>query len=171
MNAAAFRESPDWYLLQSKPRQAERAEFNLRNQGFVVYRPCIRVERRRRGQRVICQESLFPNYLFIRLQRWVDNWHPIRSTRGVSRLVSFAAEPQPVPEDVVEGIRRRLEDRPAEPWLRAGERVRIAEGCFRGLEAIFQTFDGEQRVVLLLTLLQRQTRLKLPLASVRRLQR
>ena len=32
-------------------------------------------------------EPLFPGYLFIRLDSTHDNWYPIRSTRGVNRVV------------------------------------------------------------------------------------
>lgn len=161
-------ERPCWYLVQSRPRQAERAEFNLRNQGYVVYHPRLSVERIRRGRRRCCEESLFPNYLFIRLQRWVDNWHPLRSTRGVARLVGFGGEPQPVDDVLIDNIRRRLSERATEPALKAGQRVQVVEGPFRGLDAIFQAYDGEQRVCLLIELLHCQTRLTLPLDGIRR---
>jgi transcriptional antiterminator RfaH len=166
MSTAADR--PRWYLVQSRPRQAERAEFNLRNQGYTVYHPRLSVERVRRGRRLCCEESLFPNYLFIRLQRWVDNWHPLRSTRGVARLVGFGNEPQPVDDALIDDIRCRLSERPAEPALKPGQPVRIVEGPFRGLDAIFQTYDGEQRVCLLIELLHRQARLTLPLTGIRK---
>ncbi|MFB1486250.1 MAG: transcription termination/antitermination NusG family protein [Thiocapsa sp. C4-3m] len=56
------REScPRWYLVQSKPRQAERAEVNLVQQGYSVFHPQLMVERIRRGRRVVVEESLFPN--------------------------------------------------------------------------------------------------------------
>lgn len=163
-------ECPRWYLVQSRPRQAERAEFNLRNQGYVVYHPRLSVERIRRGRRLRCEESLFPNYLFIRLQRWVDNWHPLRSTRGVARLVGFGGEPRPVDDALIEDIRQRLDRQRqcVEPTLEAGQPVSITEGPFRGLDAIFQTYDGEQRAILLIELLHCPSRLNLPLSAFRR---
>ncbi len=161
-------ECPRWYLVQSRPRQAERAEFNLRNQGYVVYHPRLSIERIRRGRRLFCEEPLFPNYLFIRLQRWVDNWHPLRSTRGVARLVGFGGEPQPVDDALIDDIRRRLSKQSVEPALEAGQPVKITDGPFRGLDAIFQSYDGEQRAILLIELLHSRSRLNLPLSAVRR---
>lgn len=155
-----------WYLIQSKPRQVERAEDNLRNQGYGVYLPRCGVERLQRGRRVICREPLFPNYLFIRLDRWSDNWHPIRSTRGVSRLVTFADRPAVVEDDLIDAIRERLSEQDARPLLTPGTRVRIVDGCFRGFEAIFQTYDGNERAVLLIEFLYRQSRLTVPLHAV-----
>ncbi|CRI66069.1 Transcriptional activator RfaH [Thiocapsa sp. KS1] len=158
---------PQWYLVQSKPRQAERAEVNLVQQGYSVFHPQLMVERIRRGRRVVVEESLFPNYLFIRLRRWVDNWYPLRSTRGVARLVSFGPEPLPVGDVLIEEIRRRLEAGPTPSSLSPGQRVEIVEGPFRGLEAIFKVHQGERRVQLLIELLHRQVTLTLPIADIR----
>ncbi len=159
---------PRWYLVQARPRQAERAEINLMRQGYLIFHPRFLAERIRRGRLVKVEESLFPNYLFIRLQRWVDNWYPLRSTRGVSRLVAFGGEPLPIADELVEELRRRIGELPTEPALRAGETVRISEGAFRGLDAIFQSHHGEERVQLLIELLQREVSLTLPLSSIQR---
>ncbi|KAA6182309.1 transcription/translation regulatory transformer protein RfaH [Thiohalocapsa marina] len=159
---------PRWYLVQTRPRQAERAEWNLGQQGYQVFHPRLRVERLRRGRRCQVEASLFPNYLFVRLQRWVDNWYPLRSTRGVARLVSFGAEPAPVPDALIEQLRCRIGQIPSPPALCPGEAVVIEDGPFRGLDAIFQAYDGEQRVLLLIELLRRQVRVKLPLGDIRR---
>jgi transcriptional antiterminator RfaH len=167
-NETNIETQPQWFLVQSKPRQAERAELNLVQQGYSVFHPRLMVERIRRGRRVPVNESLFPNYLFIRLQRWVDNWYPLRSTRGVARLVAFGREPLPVDDLLIEEIQRRLEVRPTEPALRLGQKVQIVEGPFRGLDAIFKANQGEQRVQLLIELLHRQVTVTLPLADIRR---
>ena len=158
--------SPRWYLIQTKPRQGQRAETNLQNQGYTVYYPQIAVERVRKGQRVILPEPLFPNYIFIHLCRWSDNWHPLRSTRGVSRLVGFGTEPAVVPDEVISDIHARLEQVEPQALLRSGDRVRITSGCFRGFDAIFQTYDGESRVILLLEFLHKQTKLTASLADI-----
>ena len=58
------------------------------------------------------QESLFPGYLFIRLNPRTDDWQPIRSTRGVSQIVRFNDQPLPVADDIIEALRERLATRP-----------------------------------------------------------
>ncbi|MBK1643826.1 transcription/translation regulatory transformer protein RfaH [Thiocapsa imhoffii] len=159
---------PLWYLVQSKPRQEDRAEFNLAQQGYCVYRPCLMVEHIRRGRRVQVEESLFPNYLFIQLQRWVDNWYPLRSTRGVSRLVAFGGEALPVEDQLIDEIRCRLAAQPLNTVMQPGQKVEIIQGPFRGLDAIFQTHRGEQRVQLLLEMLHRPVSVTIPIADIRR---
>ena len=171
---APARPSPDteelrWYLVQCKPREDERALENLQRQGFECYRPARSVERRRHGRKCTVCEPLFPNYVFIRLNRVRDNWSSIRSTRGVLHLVRFNEFPLPVADAIIEGIRSRLDHGTAEPYLKPGERVRITKGAFSQLEGIFVTHDGQDRVVLLLDILQRNQQLTFPLDTVRKL--
>ena len=62
-----------WYLLTAKPRKDAYAEEQLNNQQYETYRPLAKRLRRRQGKMVECIESLFPRYLFIRLDKGVDN--------------------------------------------------------------------------------------------------
>lgn len=159
-----------WYLVQCKPRQDERAQCNLRNQGFVCYRPVRRVQKVRQRRRVSVVESLFPGYLFIRLDRLQDNWSSIRSTRGVSHIVSFAKEPARVPAALINQLKTSESDCIEHAAFRAGDHVRIIEGAFSELEAIYLREDGSERAILLLNLLHRQQELKVPLGSFKPLE-
>ncbi|MGV8842862.1 MAG: transcription/translation regulatory transformer protein RfaH [Pseudomonas sp.] len=155
---------PAWYLVQCKPRQDERAEEHLLRQGYGCCRPTRRREQLVRGRRQTIIESLFPGYLFVHLADDAS-WAPLRSTRGVSRVIGFGGQPLPVPDALIV----QLEQRSAalvEPLLKAGTRVRITEGCFVALDAIFVAMDGEQRVILLLNMLSRQQQISMPLTSI-----
>ncbi|MBK1705931.1 transcription/translation regulatory transformer protein RfaH [Halochromatium glycolicum] len=153
---------PRWYVVQSKPRQAERAQNCLEQQGYQVFLPRITVERVQRKQRCFVEEPLFPNYLFIRLQRWVDNWSPVRSTRGVARLVAFGSEPVPIADHLIDAIAQRCAETADPRELHAGQEVRILDGPFAGLNAIFQAPHGEQRAHLLIELLHRKVTVSIP---------
>jgi transcriptional antiterminator RfaH len=116
-------------------------------------------------------ESLFPGYLFIQLHA-DSNWAPLRSTRGVLRLVGFNGYPLPVADSLIDALRQRVsaQDRQPElPVLQSGEKVRISEGPFAELEAVFHCMNGQQRAVLLLNLLNRQQQVQIPLSSIRKL--
>ena len=141
--------TPRWYLIQTKPRQDARAEEHLLRQGFTCYRP-LQPDPSGKAKK---PESLFPGYLFIHLDRDLDNWYPIRSTRGVTRVVSFGGEPAAVRDELIEHLQQRLaaEQRAAEPASFApGERVQIRGDGFEDIEAIFVCSDGQQRSVILL---------------------
>jgi transcriptional antiterminator RfaH len=159
---------PHWYLIQSRPRQALRAEENLTRQGYTTFQPRFLTQRVRRGRRVQVEAELFPNYLFIRLNRWSDNWYPVRSTRGVARMVTFGRDPLPVAEELIDAIRQRIAQRRIEPAYKPGEQVELIDGPFAGLNAVFAAERDEERVVLLIELLHRQLRVTAPISSIRR---
>lgn len=156
--------APAWYLVHCKPRQDERAEEHLLRQGYVCYRPQQACELIVRGRRQIIVESLFPGYLFIQLAADA-NWAPLRSTRGVSRIVAFGGLPLRLDNSLIIHLQQRTAT-PVKPALEAGDSVRITEGGFAELDAIFVAMDGEQRVILLLNMLNRQQQISMPLLSV-----
>jgi transcriptional antiterminator RfaH len=163
---------PRWYLVQCRARQGDRALKNLERQGFECYRPLYERERIQRGRKQLATAALFPGYLFIRLDCIHDNWLPIRSTRGVIQIVRFNDFPLPVADGIIEQIRRRIEGQPIrEPYLTSGERVVITDGSFSGIEAIFVASDGDERVMLLLNILQGEHTVSFPIESVRKLER
>lgn len=159
-----MHEGKAWYLVQCKPRQDERAEEHLGRQGYECFRPHCQRERLVRGRILLQKESLFPGYLFVRLAADA-NWAPLRSTRGVSRLVGFGGMPLPIGDELIAELERRAQPAP-QPILQPGDKVRITAGSFAELDAIFLAMDGEERVTLLMNLLHREHRLSLPLASI-----
>ncbi|MBI5330506.1 MAG: transcription/translation regulatory transformer protein RfaH [Betaproteobacteria bacterium] len=154
-----------WYLVHTKPRQERRAFENLERQGYECYLPTIAAEKLRRGEISVIDEPLFPRYLFIRLgdQRSSMGWLPVRSTKGVSRLVTFGVEPARVEEELVGALRARsvLAAQHPQELFTPGERLRISEGPFAGLDAIYQMTDGERRVMVLIELLSKPVKLTL----------
>ncbi|WP_448107030.1 transcription/translation regulatory transformer protein RfaH [Pseudomonas azerbaijanoccidentalis] len=159
---------PAWYLIHCKAKQDERAEENLLRQGYQCYRPTYRHERTLRGKRQTLSDSLFPGYVFIQLSLH-DNWAPLRSTRGVLRTVSFGGQPVAIADDVISHLQLREHTPSSESLLKQGDLVRINQGSFAEMEALFLTMDGDERVVLLMNFLQREQRVKLPLSSVTKL--
>jgi len=159
-----------WFLIMAKSGQDERAEINLSRQGYEVYRPLARVQKTRRGKRMVVVESLFPRYMFIHLQQLVDDWAPIRSTYGVLTLVRFGQYTAVVPDDLVSFIQIHEDDYEKRAIslndFKKNTRVKIVEGALRGCEAIFQSYDGKERVILLLKFLGQIKKVVLPAPSI-----
>lgn len=148
-----------WYLVQTKPRQESRALEHLHRQAFECFCPVVPASAGGHpARRVRACEPLFPGYLFIRLDCVQDNWYPIRSTRGVSRIVSFGGQPVPVQDRLLAELRLRLaHEMPQRPLgIAPGDRVRLTHDTLNAIEAIFLCPDGERRSVILLELMQRK---------------
>ena len=150
-----------WYAVYTKPQKEDWAQLNLQNMGLSTLLPKYRAQDRRKRTRI---RPLFPRYLFVQLDLNVPGWTSVRYARGVTRLVGFSEDgtPSPVPNEVIEAIRQHQDEQglvqlvEAEPKFAEGETVRIVDGAFQGLEAIFSKHlkDGE-RVVVLLQLMER----------------
>lgn len=156
-----------WYLVQCKPRQDLRALANLQQQHYECLLPMRQVERVSQGTLQLRSEPLFPGYLFIALDTQQDNWMPIRSTRGVSQIVRFDNAPLPIPHSVIEGVRSHAAA--VVRLFETGDRVRVSVPGSLGIEAIFEARDGTERVILLINLLQRESRVSVPVTHIQRL--
>jgi transcriptional antiterminator RfaH len=147
-----------WYAVHTKPRSEGVAREHLERQGFRCLFPRLRrTVRTREGLRARI-ESLFPRYVFILSDAAIQSLAPVRSTRGCVGLVRFGGEPARVPERVIASIRARMDSddgvtRLDVPDLVPGQRVRITDGPLSGLDAVFRTLEGSERVRLLLDFL------------------
>ena len=161
----------NWYLIHTKIRQERVALDNLERQGFECFLPLMRAEKLRRGALQLVQEALFPRYLCIRLGTGLESqsWAPIRSTMGVSRLVTFGQIPAKINDELIGALRTQSEAsdlvlRHFEP----GEQVIVTDGPFVGVEAIYQMADAEGRVMVLLNIMSKQVKMSVPPASIRK---
>lgn len=152
----AERATPCWYVIQCKGSESFRAAEHLTNQGYEVFHPVLNAKRKRQGKLTLVTEPLFPYYLFIRLDQTVSNWRPIRSTRGVLRLLTFGNTPIAVPNALVDTLRAQPHHQEgSHSYFCAGEKVTITDGPFKDLEAVFKRCKGEERAIVLLNVLQR----------------
>ncbi len=72
-------------------------------------------------------------------------------------MISFGSEPQEVGPEIIDAVRSRMDEagmvtlvKPPVEW-KPGEKIKIGEGPFAGLDAIFvEALPDRERVVLLL---------------------
>ena len=162
-----------WYLIHTKPRQEQCALQNLEQQGYQCYLPIFPSEKLLQGNLTVKDQPLFPRYLFIRLELGdpAKSWVPIRSTKGVSRLVSFGVEPAKVDDALIALLQAQEVSVQAAPerLFKSGERVRLTEGAFVGLDGIYQMTDGERRAMVLIDLMSKPVALNVALANLQKI--
>ena len=153
-----------WACAQLVPNHERMAlRFLEQVAGFEIYAPRIRAPRTAR-----CQDPrlLFPGYAFVLV---VLQWHEIKRTPGVVRLVADGGVPAKVPDSVIEDLRRRerhgLVQLPELCRFRTGDRVRVTHGPLIGLEGLAAGTRPSERIEVLLGLLGR-ARVVLPIADV-----
>ncbi len=149
-----------WCVVQTKPREEARAEFNLKRQGFDAWLPFM--ERSRRHARKIdtARVPVFPGYLFVEMDMERTNWAPINSTFGVARLLVEGARPSVLPNGFITGLRASLSKDGLVALtldnIETGAAVRLVSGPFADLTATVLELSSRERVKVLLDVLGRQ---------------
>jgi len=156
-------------LLQTKVKQEQRAAENLERQDVASFCPMIRVDKISRGRRSEVLDVLFPGYLFVQLGESSVSTTAVRSTRGVSHFVTSAGAPIKVPQGLVEQLRQRVTadaDVVMSQLPKSGAKMQVIDGPFKGLNAVFTEPDGNNRAIVMVTLLSQQVKTSMPFASL-----
>ncbi len=147
----------NWYCLKARPRQERTAKSTLiHDLDIEVFCPLLRFERARRSGRVKVSEAMFPGYLFARFD-YEQLYRQVRTTRGISTIVSFGAGPVIVPNTIISELREAVSEGETieiPTAIHIGEEVRILDGPFQGIQAVVtNVLPARERVTVLLELL------------------
>lgn len=158
-----------WYLVITGPRNELRARQNLVQQNFRPFLPQITKTVRHARQLRTVMAPLFPRYMFVPLNLERDRWLSIRSTYGVSTLFMAGSRPAPVPEGVVESLIACADEHQVTRLdldLREGDAVRFVSGPFAELPGTLERLDDNGRVLVLLDIMGKATRVTVERASL-----
>ena len=142
-----------WFVVNTKPKNENRASHNLETAGYEVLNPKLRVRKYKEGRFVDVIEAMFPNYIFVKFHP-VDDFHMVKYARGVRTIVILGGRIVPLQEELIGFIRGKLVEgvaRVGKKKYRKGEKIIIKDGPFKGLNGIFEReLEGEERVMILL---------------------
>src|SRR5262249_40124201 len=144
-------------------REALASE-NLARQGFESYCPTIMRRARHARRTYDSVKPLFPGYLFIELKNWRIQLRPLLSTLGIRTVVMSGGRPAPLPAGFVENLKaREIDGRIARPEraFQIGQTVTIQYGPFDGLIGEIVELRENDRVLVLLDILKRATRVSM----------
>ena len=146
-----------WVLIYTKAKEEKKANENLQRQGFKTFLPLIASSNK--NSEFKSPVPFFPRYFFAQINLGLENWHSIKSSYGVSRIVMFSEEFASIPNNIIESMQDKLneagiykEDISIVDYQK-GDPVSIKEGRFAGIDAIFLSKKSKDRVRLLLKLL------------------
>lgn len=145
-----------WYALTVKPRHERVTARSLRSKGLEEFSPVYRARRVWCDRIKELETELFPGYVFCRFS--YEQRLLVLTTPGVTSIVGFGKRPVPVDDQEIEAVRAVVASGlPIQPWpyLRAGQRVRIEQGCLEGVAGIVLRDRDAFRVLINVEILQR----------------
>ena len=160
----------NWLCVMCKSQQEDTAKDNLKRQGFTVYLPTAPNKGRKQGRVTTDIKAMFPGYLFIEADLEHQDLSVIRSTLGCIAFLRHGVRPALVPNQVMASIKE------AEDVLREGfeidqgytpgSKYDLLEQGFNGHTATFLALDGKERARVLVTLLNSEHEVKIPVISL-----
>ena len=158
-SSATRSNSLRWYVVQSKPREEERALHYLKEKGFDTYLPRMEVVRVRKLKNVKTKNPLFPGYLFCRFNKKDESLAHVRWTRGVKKILPESVSPMFVDDEIVQAI-HSLEQEDGvirKKPLQKNDRIRVARGPMQDVLGVFDYWSSDSgRVKVLLNFINYQ---------------
>lgn len=139
---------PLWYAVAAKYRQESAAEAAIAALGFETFLPLVSMPLPN-GAREF--RPMFGKYLFARFDAARDPWGDIARLRCLpDRPVLYLSDPckpTPVPQSMIDQVRRRMQDSmvvadPVATLVAIGAEVRLLDGMLEGAKA---TVDAVKR--------------------------
>ena len=148
--------SPHWLAIYTSARHEKHVAEQLSDRQFETFLPLYRaVHVWKNRSKVTLDLPLFPCYLFVRSR--TEERGKVLSVPGVLSIVGSKQEPWSVADTEIQALRSGLQQRNVVPhsYLAVGDRARITNGPFAGMEGVLLRQTNGLRVVLSLTNIMR----------------
>ena len=158
-----------WYLAYTKPKHEKKVFEKLIENEINSYLPTMKKVRVWSDRKKVIDEPLFPSYVFVHLK---DTQHYFTSLEqeGVLYYVRFGKRIARVNDEVVNNIKLMAlhgnELEICNNQLYEGQRIIIQDGPLAGLSCEMVRYNGKQKILVRVNLLNQSILADLPVRSV-----
>ncbi len=144
--------SKNWYACHVYSGKEIGIEPHLNGRGIDTFLPKCTIRNQWSDRVKKITKALFPSYIFVQIN--LCDSRVVLHTPGVMSILSLHGEPTIIENGIIEAIMSRTDERGIwQSGLKAGDRVRIIEGPYAGFVGDLERCEGEERVMVLLKLL------------------
>ena len=154
--ALAERLPANWFAVYTCSNHEKKIASCFGDREIEFFLPLYAARHRWKNRCAVNLElPLFPNYIFVRIER--RQRVRVLEVPGVLSLIGVGRVPAPLPDFEIEALRSGLGQRRIEPhpFLVIGERVRIRRGPMAGMEGILLRRKNDFRVVIALDVIMK----------------
>lgn len=141
----------NWYVIYTKPRWEKRVAGELEDLSIEAYCPVVTEIRQWSDRKKKVVSPLFKSYVFVRLSE--KNRQDVFKVPGVVQFLFWLGKPAIAKDAEIETIKSWLNNDEiavvSTDHLSPGDQITIAEGNFKGQEAIIKKI-GKKRMRLIL---------------------
>jgi transcriptional antiterminator RfaH len=161
---------PLWFCLKTHPKHEHFAAASLRQTLQVeCLAPRIRFRKSTRRGVVWFVEPMFPGYLFAHFS-YADLHRQVEHAFRVTGVLKFGDRVAVIEESLLSQLRQAVGDEETivfDPEVTVGERIKIGDGAFKGLEAVVtRLLPAKERVRVLIDFLGRPIEADVALTKV-----
>ncbi len=140
-----------WYILHTLSGAEEKAKANLESrikayhyQEWIdkVIIPREQVTEVKMGKKRVLERKFFPGYILVHMEMNEDTWLFVKKTAGITTFIGSRRKPEPIPEEEVEKILKRVEESKSKPAPKVtyekGESIRVVEGPFVNFTGVIE---------------------------------
>lgn len=157
-----------WYAVYTQPRAEKKVHGKLAQIGLEAFLPVRSVMRQWSDRVKRIEEPLFANYVFVKTTP--EKRFEVLFIRELIRFIAFEGMPIPIRDSEIEAIRRVLTRSMAvcnETYRhKAGDKVKIDQGDFTGVEGYVVRQNGQAKRVVQIEALQQAISVELPAGFV-----
>ncbi|MFC2084351.1 UpxY family transcription antiterminator [Bacteroidota bacterium] len=163
-----FAKIKNWYALYTKSRHEFIAEKQIENEGITCYLPTTTQIRKWSDRKKKITEPLFKGYLFV----YATEKERILAVQitSIIKTIFFNGKPATIPPNQIESLKKMLEitnDVEVLEKLVEGNRIKVIEGPFKGVEGVVFTISKNQNMLAItVEMLNRSVVVNLPVESV-----
>jgi transcription antitermination factor NusG len=158
---ANLADIPQWYVAYTYPRHEKAVADQVQLRAIETFLPTYAVKSQWKDRRVQLELPLFAGYVFTRMT--ARERVKVLSVPSVIRILSYRGMPVPVSDAEIEIIRMCLRaggKLEPHPYITVGDRVRVREGAFEGLEGIVVRKNNRCKLVVSIELIHQSVSLE-----------
>jgi transcription antitermination factor NusG len=154
-----------WYLLYTRPRHEKKVAAALTEAAVTVYLPTAKKLRTWCDRKKYIDEPLFPSYVFAQLNSPHDYFNSLNAD-GSMYFVKFGKEIARVSQSVIDDIKlvvdKGTDIEVTAQYFSPGQHLVISQGPLTGLSCEVVQYNGKEKLLVRVHLLQRSILVTLP---------
>ena len=174
-----------WYIATTYSSHENKVAENIRrriesfNLEYKVFRVIVAEEKiiveDKNGKKKEKIKNLYAGYIFVEMIMTDETWYMVRNTPGVTGICGSSGggtKPTPVPANEIESVLKRIGqvDEIMLSRYNVGDRVRVVNGTFNGMEGEITQINQETNIVTISTVFMgRATTLDLDFADIEKI--